>query len=37
MDNDTVFECVFDGKGKAKAFVSYNDHTSNVQLADVGL
>jgi hypothetical protein len=35
MDNDTVTECVFDSKGKAKAFISYNDHKNNVQLDDV--
>ncbi|KAI6184155.1 DOMON domain-containing protein [Aphelenchoides bicaudatus] len=34
MDNDTIIECVFDAKGKAKAFVSYNDRTNNVQLED---
>jgi hypothetical protein len=37
MDNDTVIECIFDGKGKGKAFVSYNDHATNLQLEDVGL
>ncbi|KAI6172060.1 hypothetical protein M3Y98_00931500 [Aphelenchoides besseyi] len=34
LDNDTVVECVFDKDGKTTAFVSYNDHTSNVQLKD---